>query len=210
MKNESFEKIKNTFNLITDYSEKTKNRIEGSFLFALFDLYKDDAQIKAKVASLFEGDQEVYADVVSSQENPNCSCRGRFASFITRNFHKCYAYFEELFKTDLIDDEKAEKMASTVINSWSVFLVKEKERLQNNLEALPSDATSEDGSKNVELPDNVKTVEATRSLGNIAGTIFTIENNEKNYKAFVENIKTSSFTGMSIVEHGNRLKIFVY
>jgi hypothetical protein len=201
MKSEYIQQIKNTIDTATKYGEKTRIRLQGNILFALFDLYKGDAQIKAKVASLFEKEESVYADVVSSQENPNCSCRGRFTGFINNNFDKCFGYFEELFASDLVDDEKALAMATKSKEMWDTFLIAEKTRIQNELSAVSVDGLQ---------VENSDTLSEALPATDAGGKIFTIENSESNYMNFVKNLNSLSYRGISVVEQGNKLKIYVY
>jgi hypothetical protein len=82
-------------------TEETTLKNKALLLFTILDfLFKISKEIQELTFSTFENSPEIYADIVSSASNPNCSCRGRVVNYISKNLEKAK---ENLFS--IIDKE---------------------------------------------------------------------------------------------------------
>lgn len=75
----------------TSEFQLVKNKTSTS-LFILFDeIARSSEEGKKNLINAFEKEApEIYADVVSALDNPNCSCRGKVGRFLMQNLTKSY------------------------------------------------------------------------------------------------------------------------
>jgi len=81
-----FKAIENIYSYFSSEENLQNNRIAPSMMVNLYgDLSHFSEEFRRSVVEEYENQDEIYADVVSSLENQNCSCRGRFTTFIAEN-----------------------------------------------------------------------------------------------------------------------------
>lgn len=132
------EKKKYTIELIESYFKKfsiestDSNEIKllklnkcGSLLFNILDSYFDIFKSEKKIIfQFFEKLPEIYADIVSASENPNCSCRGRVIQFFSKNLEK----IKDILFNILIFNEISAENLHTIENNLKYQL----ETIQEN------------------------------------------------------------------------------
>jgi hypothetical protein len=121
MKELLLKEINTYFNQITSNESdsenlaSTKAYIRGESLFNVFIyLVETSESIKNLVVLDFEKIPEIYADIVSSINNPNCSCRNRVHSYFSSNFDACKNLFLELFQNNIISENDLETVKEMV------------------------------------------------------------------------------------------------
>jgi hypothetical protein len=178
--------IENIFNSINslDSSSDFINETKSSILFAILDfLLKNTDEVQKLTFNNFENLPEIYADVVSAANNPNCSCRNRVYQYIKNNFDISKSVIYTILQNDQINNEILNKIYERTIDQFNSISDKNK-KLQNNI------------SKNIY----------------IGGQIFEIENSDEAYSNLIESFKSQNliFKGLQIIEQGTKLKIYIY
>jgi hypothetical protein len=93
----------------------TKAYLRGESLFNILNyLVETSESIKNLTILNFEKIPEIYADVVSSINNPNCSCRNRVYSYFSSNFDACKNLFLDLFENNIISENDLETVKEMV------------------------------------------------------------------------------------------------
>jgi hypothetical protein len=161
---------------------KFENR--GIILFLILNnLFKDSKEIKNIVFEKFEIFEDIYADIVSSESNPNCSCRNRVIKYFSKNFDKIINLIFELL--DLKD-------------------------IKNNTYAnIEKSINSQIDYYNQELsPQKLK--EST--LNYLAGQIWEIEDSPIAYGEVIDTLRQSMavYKGISIIKIDSKLKLYFY
>jgi uncharacterized protein YutE (UPF0331/DUF86 family) len=121
MKEILLKEINTYFNQIASNESDSENLVniktylKGESLFNVLNyLVETSESIKNLVISNFEKMPEVYADIVSSIDNPNCSCRNRVHSYFSSNFDPCKNLFLELFQNNIISENDLETVKEMV------------------------------------------------------------------------------------------------
>jgi len=167
----------------------------GVLLFAAVDrLFNVSQESKTSVIDFFEKTfPEIYADVVSAADNPNCGCRGRVSAFFSQNVERVE---NELIKY-LMANPQEEDYFINLENNISAILTKFKEK-------DPTDDIARKSAPAVE-----RDVPAPKV--NIAGQILVIKRDPALYMEALKKIsEKSEFTGLSVAEVGDVWKIFFY
>lgn len=168
--------------------EKIKNlkfQNRGIILFLILNnLFKDSKEIKNIVFEKFEIFEDIYADIISSESNPNCSCRNRVIKYFSQNFDKIFSLILDLLKLKNIKD-------ATYLNIEKSI---KSQILNYNNESSPSES-----------------IEAN-NLNYIAGQIWEIEDSIFEYSEVIEALKLSKaiYKGISIIKVDNKLKLYFY
>ena len=105
--------IENIFNSINslDSSSDFINETKSSILFAILDfLLKNTDEVQKLTFNNFENLPEIYADVVSAANNPNCSCRNRVYQYIKNNFDISKSVIYTILQNDQINNEILNKI----------------------------------------------------------------------------------------------------
>jgi len=167
----------------------------GILLFAAIDrLFNVSSQSKSSVIELFEQKfPEIYADVVSAADNPNCGCRGRVSAYFSQNIEKVES---ELVKY-LMANPQEEDYFINLENNIASILTKFKEKDPNvDISRKPIKAVEQ---------ENIK------PKVNIAGQILVIKRDPALYMEALKKIsENSEFRGLSVTEVGDVWKIFFY
>lgn len=97
--------LENINNKILSYKEISKdsqdfkkNQFElRTALFLMFDtLIKTSQELKQELFKSFEKYPEIFADIVSASDNPNCTCRGRVAIFFENRPSETLEIYKDL------------------------------------------------------------------------------------------------------------------
>lgn len=161
----------NQFALFENDSENllsTKTYLKGESLFNILNyLVETSESIKNLVILNFEKMPEIYADVVSSINNPNCSCRNRVYSYFSLNFDACKNLFLEIFQNNIISENDLETIKE-MVESYTP-------QLNNRYEDYSGKIVEIDNSPE----DYSRFVKNLRESGNSYQGISIIENNNK-------------------------------
>lgn len=146
----------------------TKVYLRGESLFNVLNyLVETSESIKNLVILNFEKIPEIYADIVSSINNPNCSCRNRVYSYFSSNFDACKNLFLEIFENNIISENELETI---------------KEMVESYMPQLNNRYEDYSG-KVVEIDNNVEEyssfIKNLKESGNFYQGISVIENNNK-------------------------------
>ena len=122
MKTELIEKIEDVLDVnlvegVKFYDEKE----HGNLLLNIFDVLKEDYSLKKRIIKSFESEESIYADVVSSLEKTNCSCRKRVSLYFTANWSKCWNIAKDLFMQEECEESKLDKMLKSVTSHINHF-----------------------------------------------------------------------------------------
>jgi len=67
-------------------------------MFTFDGCIKISEDAKKEILKSFEKYSEIYADIVSSIDNPNCSCRSKISDFFITNFQNIAIIFDNILK----------------------------------------------------------------------------------------------------------------
>lgn len=173
-KNDDPENIKNL---------KIQNTGKALFII-LKNLFSNSEETKQDVFKKFEVFQEIYADVISSESNPNCSCKNRVIHFFAQNPEKISKLLFDLINKNQITD----------LTSQNII-----ENIKSQINFYNQNQSTEILSKNNFQID-------------ISGQIWDIEDSPKQYALAMQSIKKRRlvYKGLSVIKENNRLKLFFY
>jgi hypothetical protein len=100
---------------------------------AYFDLGKNK-EIRKNIINNYEQKHEIFADVVSSMDNPNCSCRGRFGTYIENNVEESVSLYKEVINK--LDENSLNILKSVIEKQNAAF-----EKLQSD-DVKPEEKTN--------------------------------------------------------------------
>ena len=210
-----FEAIKNIYFYFSSEENLQNNRIAPSMMVNLYgDLSHFSEEFRRSVVEEYEKQGEIYADVVSSLENQNCSCRGRFTTFIAENkdssldsyrriIYQITENQKDFLKTGL---EKQEVM-------FEHFQIEFKNGKKNE-DALKSntnlkhfnhtDSQYEEGSKDSDSNDRFNS-------NYLEGNVIEVEDTPEAYGNLIRNLRLGGefYRGLNILQKPNN-KIWVY
>lgn len=175
MKELLLKEINNYFNKIMPNENdsenliNTKEYIKGdSLLKILVYLVEISDPVKNLVILNFEKVPEIYADVVSSINNPNCSCRNRVYSYFSSNFETCKKVFLEILQNNQILENDLEAI---------------KEMVESYLPQLENNFLESYGGKIIEIQNNQQDyfnlIKNLRESGYFYQGISIVENDNK-------------------------------
>ena len=146
----------------------TKVYLRGESLFNVLNyLVETSESIKNLVILNFEKMPEIYADIVSSINNPNCSCRNRVYSYFSSNFDACKNLFLEIFENNIISENDLETIKEMVESYMP--------QLNNRYEDYSGKVVEIDNS----AEDYSQFIKNLKESGNFYQGISVIENNNK-------------------------------
>lgn len=157
----------------------------GNLLFLILkDLFNDCSKIENIVLNKFEIYEQIYADIVSSQLNPSCSCRYRVIKYFSNNIEKIYKTL-----LDIIDNNP---LSETTYNN-----------IYQNTKSQITSYEQHVSSDSIVQKNNPRY---------ISGQIWEIEDNPIEYGKTIKALKESQsiYKGMSIIKVENRLKLYFY
>jgi hypothetical protein len=178
-------KINKSQDLDKDSEEFKADIIEiRSFLFGLFEeLTHLSEEIKQSVIKSFEKIPEIYADIVSAIDSPNCTCRGRVANFFQEN----PVINLDIFKKTLQIYPQNEDFYNKIFERIRSVVI------TNNVQ-------------NIE-PNKIPT-ENNKSL---VGRIISIKSHQEYYKVIQSLLMQNyHYNGISIVENNEEIKLYFY
>lgn len=147
----------------------TKIHIKGDSLFnILIYLTEISESIKNLVILNFEKMPEIYADIVSSINNQNCSCKNRVHSYFSSNFEASKNIFLDIFQNNQISENHLEPI---------------KEMVESYIPQLNNNFFENFGGKIIEIENNQQDyfnlINNIRESGYFYQGITIIENNNK-------------------------------
>ena len=174
MKEILLKEINTYFNQIASNESDSENLtsikiyLKGESLFNILNyLVETSESIKNLVISNFEKMPEVYADIVSSINNPNCSCRNRVYSYFSSNFDSCKNLFLEIFENNIISENDLETVKEMV------------ESYMPQLNSRYEDYSGKVVEINNSAEDYSQFIKNLKESGNFYQGISIIENNNK-------------------------------
>jgi|688.fasta_scaffold780392_1 hypothetical protein len=176
--------VENINNKINSYKSSDKNSPDfqknkfelRTTLFLMFDtLIKISQELKQELFKSFEKYPEIFADIVSASDNPNCGCRGRVANFfenrpsetleiykdLLTRYPQEEGFYQNLFKTVQEVIEKFNLQLSVDINepislAGRVFKFKNDEEYTNFIIKINSKRHYYKGIQIIEKNDEIK------------------------------------------------------
>jgi hypothetical protein len=148
--------------------------IDSQLFFTVF--IKNDAFFN----SLKENFPEILADLTSSRDNPNCSCKNRVKAYLQPRITINSKYFKDLLNIDgvkKIIEEKAEEIKNTKL----------KDPMEEHMRAMQEGMFKNSG-----------------------GNIFEIGKSEEDWKNLCKKLETDKilFKNFSILEKEDRLVVY--
>jgi|688.fasta_scaffold31354_8 hypothetical protein len=156
-----------------------------SFLFGLFEeLGQQSTETKEFVIKSFENFPEIYADIVSASDSPNCACRGRVASFFQENPGIALDIFKNILN----------KFPQDEIFYTNVF-----EKIRSVVAA--------DNAQNID-PATIKNT----PMKSLNGRVISITNSSQEYFKVIQSLSMQGYkyNGISVVENNDNLKLYFY
>jgi hypothetical protein len=86
----------------------------GNLLLIILDILKSNLTLNRAILLEFESEERIYADLVSSLENPNCSCRTRVSSYFSKYTKKCWYKIRKLLESKECEDSKVVYVLNTI------------------------------------------------------------------------------------------------
>lgn len=190
-------------------------RIAPSMIVNLYwDLAQGFDNFKKIISNEHEKYEKIYADVVSSLENSNCSCRARFTTFVMENQDASIESYKKIIN-ELSEDqkfflEKALSKQETMYKHYQIEIEnnqKNEEFAKNNLK-LKHFSENKDG--------DVKNGDDSSSLNNFAsnyleGNVIEIEDSPEAYGNLIRNLRMGGefYRGLNILQKPDN-KIWIY
>jgi hypothetical protein len=219
-KKEIFDLAEKTLNGLISLKSKFKNNVLGPSLINIFEsVSKFNEENKNFIANLYQPYESIYDDVLSSFENPNCSCRKRVSDFIEENTDMSKNVFFSLLS--FLNEKEADKILKLLQSFYDHFkLLSEKEALNKveKEEAAPTrevevtDATvntASSAAKNSPLQNE----QYKENPKDYFGRAFIIEKDQVSYFNFLKRIKLDGavYNGITSVPHGtSQMMLFFY
>ena len=231
-KKQTFELAEQILNNLINLKQDYKGNILGSSLINIFDSVSKFNEInKNFIANMYKPYESIYDDVLSSFENPNCTCRKRFSSFIEENEEVSKNVFFSLL--GFLNQKDGERIVKTLQSFYDHFKILSEEKNSKPLKEQDanSGATEKDkgdaspapgaGEQSLLLPQNslkTKKQEAVDSYHFSEGTSyigksFFIEKTQEAYSYFFENLSKNKaqYNGLSVIPHNlNQMMILFY
>ena len=149
----------------------TRQRDQGKLLFALIDvLCHINNNFKKIILIEFESESGIYSDLISSLDSPNCSCRKRVKSYLTKNWDRCFKKLKRVLSNDEIDKtatiEVFEFLKKFIDSYNNVVDDEEHQEIKNRIEVDSHDIITTDDVRS----SPVVTVERLTDILNRFGT----------------------------------------
>lgn len=165
------------------------------FIFILLNQGFKIPEIKSYILNKFEKLPEIYADVVSAADNPNCSCRGRVIKYIQQHIDECLEIYKDVATTTFSADS-------------SIFYAQLLDEQTQLIKKLSSAQPNKESNKKVMIEETLRS-----SLPKfMEGLVATIPNDDIAYGSFIKSLRESGdfYHGFNIIPVGDKLKIYFY
>lgn len=197
------------------------NRFAPSMIVNAYGDFGKNEALKQKIINEHEKFTEIFADVVSSIENPNCSCRGRFASFIAENQEKTIAAYKSIIN---LIDEDSKSTLKEVLDRQNNFYKNYKENQEKQQSTVQTFSAPLSDFKNVNVSKNnqdsaqlnEKSFEKPKVLSSpfpvyLEGNVIEIEDSAVAYGELIKGLRESGehYRGINLLQKPNN-KIWVY
>jgi hypothetical protein len=166
-------------------SLKTLDVESEDYRIGLFEeLGQQSTETKEFVIKSFENFPEIYADIVSASDSPNCACRGRVASFFQENPGIALDIFKNILN----------KFPQDEIFYTNVF-----EKIRSVVAA--------DNAQNID-PATIKNT----PMKSLNGRVISITNSSQEYFKVIQSLSMQGYkyNGISVVENNDNLKLYFY
>jgi hypothetical protein len=155
-----------------------------TFLFGLFEeLTSQSEEIKQLIFKSFEDTPEIYADIVSASDSPNCACRGRVANFLQEN------------------PEMSLNIFKTILNQYpqdEAFYTKVFEKIRSVIAA--------DSAQNID-PTTIQNT----NIKSLNGRVLSIKSHQEYFKVIQSlNMQGYKYNGISVIENKDEIKLYFY
>jgi hypothetical protein len=210
-----FKAIQNIYFYFSSEENLQNTRIAPSMIVNIYgDISQLSEDFRKSVVDEYENQDEIYADVVSSLENQNCSCRGRFATFIEENKDSSLDRYKRIISK--VTENQKDFLKNGIEKQQTMFEhfqtelknnKKNEESLKNNTKLKHFDHTesvheeeSKDSDSNGRFNSNY-----------LEGNVIEIEDSPEAYGNLIRNLRLGGefYRGLNILQRPNN-KIWVY
>ena len=210
-----FKAIENIYSYFSSEENLQNNRIAPSMIVNLYgDISQFSEEFRKSVVEEYEKQDKIYADVVSSLENQNCSCRGRFTTFVVENKDSSLDSYKRIIY-QITEDQKNFLKAGiekqeTMFEHFKIEFEnnkKNEEFSKNNTNLKHFDHTesqNEKQAKDSEINDRFNS-------NYLEGNVIEIEDSPEAYGNLIRNLRLGGefYRGLNILQKPNN-KIWVY
>ena len=197
--NQSINLAKGYLKELKNLSTTMKNKPLGSALLNLFDHMSNfNKKNKEFVLNFFKQYESIYADVASSFENPDCSCRKRFSEYMENNPDTSENLFLNLLASlDQVEIEEVIGILRKHVDHFNTLNNKVADKKPNG------EIEKETVAKDKEYSTAVR----------LAGKSFIIGNKAEDYSLFFANLvkNNAQYKGLSIAQYDeNNIMVVFY
>jgi hypothetical protein len=125
-------------NLLQSPSEESleifKFELKSIFIFLFDACVKTSDKIKNDLLKRFEKYSDIYPDIVSTADNPNCSCRAKTVEFFIQNTEEVLNIFNEILAIHPQDNKFYEQIFTNINNMIEKY--NSRNKLQTNNQKL--------------------------------------------------------------------------
>ena len=195
----------------TEQNKSNPRMAPSMIVNAYWDLSKTSEKIKKKIIDDHEKYSKIYADVVSSLDNPNCSCRGRFAGFILENKDEAIETYKGIIYS--LTDEESENLKTVIEKQHTMFLHfkidLEKNKKNDSTDSVNNAVNVLEADNKNELNDDIRNNENFSYY--LEGNVIEIEDTAEAYGNLIKNLRHGGefYKGINIIQKPNN-KMWVY
>jgi hypothetical protein len=185
------ESINTIDSLEQDSFERTRHStIIKSGLFLIFEsLVNLSEDAKKDTVRSFEEHPTIYADIVSSIDNPNCSCRGRVIKFIEENPQVFLNIIKNLLEKYPLETSSFEDISNRI--EHYISLLKD-----NNVNTVTEDKSN---------------TEIANPQNSLMGHVITVQSNTDYFNLIKSlNSKNMIYNGISVVNNNGAIDLYFY
>ena len=179
---------------------------------AYWDMSQNSENVKKRIIDEHEKYTSVYADVVSSLENPNCSCRGRFASFIMENKDSALESYNKIINS--LSNEESKKLKEVIEKQEAMF-----GHFQIDLKNKKQGKEKDENVKNTANQNIFKAnLDEEYKYSNnfpayLEGNVIEIEDTAESYGNLIKDLRRGGefYKGLNLISKpGNKLWVYFY
>jgi hypothetical protein len=225
-KKEIFENADETFKSLVDLKSNFERPVLGPSLINIFEsVSKFNEENKNFITNLYKPHESVYEDVISSFENPNCTCRKRFIDFIENNIEISKNVFFSLLA--FLSKKDCETILDRLKSFYKHYKTLSEEQNAKKTEEKNSDlgtaGGSEAGTEQLAYKVSQENVEAKKGAtaqnnnsveaSSYIGRSFIIEKTQEAYASFFETLLKDKiqYNGISVMPYNlNQMMIVFY